>query len=76
MKPEEAAVELRMLYKLAEATAVYGTSEGLAIAGDLGVCYWCAEPGPCTKDHSAETQKLLDDNLETIQAVLGLEFNC
>lgn len=73
---EETEFDLRMLYRLAKAVASFGTGEGLAIAADLGVCYWCATPEPCSKDHSAETQKLLDDNLDRVLAVFGLEFNC
>lgn len=73
---EDPAFELRMLYGLAQARAVYGNGEGLAIAGDLDLCYWCQQPKPCNVDHSAQKQALLDENLETELAKLGLLYDC
>lgn len=55
---------------------IYGDGEGLAIADDLGQCYWCRQRHPCGIDHSGQLLEPFTENLDRILAQLGLEFNC
>lgn len=71
--------DYELLHGLARARAIYGNGEGLAIALDLGVCYWCKFPlnadGECSKNcnPSERIQELLNKNLARELARVGIK---